>query len=273
MNKFSFYKPFLILVLFFSVWSCSKQADLGTPEFKIKDMDGKEIQYLDPSILKSIHQDLISKGRIADAGTLLQKYNEETGVLKGAANVQITKFVNVPIDSALIPVRKDTVPDNQKSVIFQPNAVWAFAHVQNLGDTGPKYQAPFGMMFDNINTTNPAYIVGTTGQSLRLEGTWINTSISTSNRPTLYYALRFPAGQWTNDGGATPQSWGQFCGNRGTSQATSGIKIWTTTPGYHVYYITHIAGIGWLSSWSSDGAFSGFLGLRLEAFAFRILQY
>lgn len=98
---------------------------------------------------------------------------------------------------------------------------------------------------------------------------WLETdSTLKSTRPVVKYRLVNPNGSLTSTG-----TWGQYVGTKGQRKAVVGLEMWTTTDGFHVWYIAHNQTIGWGNGWHNDGQFAGTFGKRLEAYAMQILQY
>jgi hypothetical protein len=252
-----------ILTLAFLL-SCSKEAQNSSKSaFLIKDIYGKEVNYLQPEILTSINKTLISEGRNEDAIKLHQLYDFKTGILKSANGklTQQTLPTVVVIDSSKIKLG-DTIINNQKSA-WQPQGVFAYAHCQDYGNLGPFTQCAA------LYTINPVPFVGTTGKGKRLEAFTLQTDPSLFNtRPTVYYSLMLPNQTWFSY-----CTWGQETGSEGRSQATIGLKMWSITTGWHLYYVNHNSQVGWNNPWEYDGYPAYSVGHQLEAFAFQILNF
>ncbi len=236
-------------------------------EFGVKDINGNVVSYLQPSLLSAINESLIKEGRSDDAKQLHQLYDFNTGYLKsikemdsGSLNLSVPSVIS--LDSASI-TSPDTILTKRLKSGWQPQGVFAYAHIEKLGDQGPFTQC------NALWTQNPDPYVGTTMRSLRLEEISLQTSPDLLNtRPTIYFSLMKPDGTWW-----AYATWGQWSGDRGYSHAKIGIKMWITTSGWHVYYLNHNEKSGWNHPWQYDGAPAYEYGRRIEAFAFQILQF
>ena len=258
----------ITLTVFFL--SCEKEEINSTKEaFAIEDVGGEVVTSLPPDLLSSIHQDLIQKGRESDANTLYDLYDQETGYLKKATvadkTVKLTSLSKIKVDSSkMVVMEEDTIPlPSLKS--WKQHYVYLYAHCQKWGDTGPYQQAP-----NDWNYYYRPYYAGTTKQSRRLEGMWLQTAqFLAPTRPDIKYQLVDPNGATSYPGTGT---WGQFVGTRGQSKAVIGLQMWSDTPGFHIWYIAHNQTTGWNGGWYYDGQIAG-TNKRLEAFAFYILKY
>jgi hypothetical protein len=255
---------FVVVLTFAFLFSCKKDTQNSSQNsFSIKDIYGKEVSYLNPEILTLVKESLINEGRNEDALKLTKLYDFKTGVLKSAKGIvsELSQPTVVIIDSSKINTIDDTVIFKVKNA-WQPQGVYAYAHVQDIGDMDATYQC-------TTNTNLPDQYCGTTGQGKRLEAFTLQTDPTLlSTRPPIYYALRKPDLSWW--GSAT---WGQETGWPGHSFTNIGLKIWSANPYWHVYYIAHNDVTGWNQPWHFDGQFAGIVGRRFEAFAFQILSY
>lgn len=264
MKYFKFSFLFLSLTYFFLI-SCQKEEKNASSnvDFSIKDMNGKEVNYLNPEVLLLVKKTLISEGRNEDVKKLISLYDFNTGLLK-SSNIKLSELTQptlVILDSSKIG-KSDTVKFKTKSG-WQPQGVYVYAHIQDLGSIGPFTQC------DALWTNFPYPYCGTTGQGKRLEAFTLQTDPSLiSSRPTIYYALRKPDQSWW-----ASATWGQETGVQGRSFTNIGLKMWSTTSGWHLYYIAHNDVVGWNQPWQYDGAFAGVIGRRFEAFAFQILKF
>jgi hypothetical protein len=240
---------FLISMFMLVVFSChqeeiEQQQERNISDFKITDIKGQTINTLPTDLLESIHQDLIRNKRNQDAQKLFESYDRKTGILKNYTSKQSTS-------------------NGRTEDVYEINLVYSMVHVGSLGDLPPCYQT-------QVADGNPPFsYCGTTGENRRLEGMSFQTDASLfTTRPALFYTLRNPDGSWTPTG-----TWGDFVGTRGQSKATIGLKMWSTTANYHIWYRAHNQSTGWNQAWQTDGAFAGVFNKRLEAFAFQILYY
>lgn len=256
----------IIVMVLLSIASCQKEeVNTSNDSFSIKDINGEVIKSLPPDLLVSIQNDLNQNGRTDDANKLSEMYDFQTGFLKGIDVAELEKEIgelNVvqAIDS--FSNTTDTLLNKTKGQ-YEPNGIFAYCHVAGLGDIGPFTQANY------LGADYPYPYAGTVGQGRRLEGMWLQTESSLFlTRPNVYYSLRFPDGSWSSTA-----TWGQFTGTRGQHKPTIGIKIWTNTSGYSIWYKAHNAGTGWNQPWHNDGQFAGIWNYSFEAFAFHILKY
>jgi hypothetical protein len=267
MKKYIYVSIAACAVFVLSFQSCKKTAissPVKSESFALTDVSNKSINYLDPELLQKIYADLITSGRNEDASQLYSQYDIETGFLKslGKKEALVSTFRNIPIDSSKI-VHVDTV-STLKAIPWHMNSVYADGWVEGIG-----LQSGILQVSDSSSTIISTF-VGTTGQSLRLEGFRLRCD---STILDIRYAIMYPDGTW--GGGFSTPMWDYWVGTQGQSQATSGIRIWFANSNqgdFHAYYRTHMAGVGW-GSWSGDGAVSGIQGVRLEAFAYQIIKY
>lgn len=140
-------------------------------------------------------------------------------------------------------------------------------HVQNQGDM-PK---PVGTM------VNGPEALGTRGQSLRVEGFWIDlTGDDLPADASISYQVHVQ-----NVGWMSAESDGDFAGTKGASQRIEAIKInLINLPGYDVYYRGHVQNRGDIPQidgdwgWVKNGAELGTTGssLRLEELQVKIVK-
>lgn len=240
----------IILIVLFTISCTDEKVAKKNSDFSIKDLNGEVVKSLPSDLLNSIHHDLIKKGRNEDALKLTELYNMETGILVG-------------FHDEVMRNRAANMASGKVNAQYAPNDVFAYVHQQSVGDIGPFTQAEY------LGANLPSPYAGIVGEGKRLEGMTLQTSSALLNtRPQVYYSLRNPNLTWTSTA-----TWGQFTGTKGQAKAVIGLKIWTSNPGYSIWYIAHNQVTGWNQPWHNDGQFAGIEGKRLEAFAFHILQY
>lgn len=270
--------------------SC-KKSDTSVPvqssTFALKNESNQIYQYLDPNVLISIHSNLLKSGRISDAAQVYAQYDTTTGFLKsmGKQEPVISLYKNTPIDSSKIISLTDTIPQVKLKSAWNPTGVYGEGWVQAHYWVGLGYKwfdgAGTGYQY-STNTGAPAKngaYVGTVGLALRLEAYKLYSSI-------LQYPISYSICQryiapgyaiWTwydNIPNGAYNGWNQQMGTTGLSAPTCQIKMaFANTPNFHIFYTTHMAGSGWQTTWSSDGQTSGVFGVRLEAFAYIIVQF
>lgn len=139
-------------------------------------------------------------------------------------------------------------------------------HVQNQGNM-PK---PEGTMVSGPDA------LGTRGQSLRVEGFWLDLSGDLPEGAKLVYQVHVE-----NRGWMTPVSDGDFAGTAGESLRVESIRIkLENLPGYDVYYRGHVQNVGDIPQvdgqwdWVKNGADLGTTGssLRLEELQVKIVK-
>lgn len=139
-------------------------------------------------------------------------------------------------------------------------------HVQNQGNM-PK---PEGTMIAGPDA------LGTRGQSLRVEGFWIELTGDVPEDANIVYEVHVQ-----NEGWMTPVKNGNFAGTAGKSQRVECIKIYLENlPGYDVYYRGHVQNVGdtpmvdgqW--GWKKNGEELGTTGSsqRLEELQVKIVK-
>ena len=132
------------------------------------------------------------------------------------------------------------------------------AHVQNLGDT----KGTFG---------DGTLLLGTSGQSLRLERVTINFTNNTGYEGSLRYKVHVQNIGWMDWAEA-----GESAGTEGRSLRLEGIKIELTgelAKHYSVQYHVHIQDYGDAQDWVSDGDVAGTTGesKRLENLSIKLV--
>lgn len=140
-------------------------------------------------------------------------------------------------------------------------------HIENQGDM-PK---PVGTMIAGPNA------LGTRGQSLRVEGFWIElTGTDLPANAAISYQVHVQ-----NEGWMATTGDGKFAGTQGKSQRIEAIKInLINMPGYDVYYRGHVQNVGDIPQtagswgWVKNGAELGTTGssLRLEELQVKIVK-
>lgn len=139
-------------------------------------------------------------------------------------------------------------------------------HVQNQGNM-PK---PEGSMISGPDA------LGTRGQSLRIEGFWINLTGDLPDDAKLVYQVHVE-----NKGWMTPVTDGNFAGTSGESLRVESIRIHLENlPGYDVYYRGHVQNVGDIPQvdgqwgWVKNGEDLGTTGssLRLEELQVKIVK-
>lgn len=266
---------FSLIITCTFLFSCKKEVvNTNQKEFAVKNIDGKQVEYLEPSLLKSVRSNLIENKRTDDAKTLYEQYDSITGVLKGS-NVTIPKrhVFNEKIDSSLIKVNRDTAELQMSTLkstnIWEPHSVYAIGHVQSYGWVGQTFQSDYVNMVKGFDET----FVGTTGWSLRLEAFKLflqpQLQADPNEKPVLYYTVYTNEYKWY-----TPVTWGQQAGTTGRSISIMKMKMYFGSgySNYHIYYKPHMQLNGWYSGWFYDGMVAG-ENVRLEAFAYYIFKY
>ncbi|MEA4805530.1 fibronectin type III domain-containing protein [Acetobacterium wieringae] len=140
-------------------------------------------------------------------------------------------------------------------------------HIENQGDM-PK---PIGTLVAGPNA------LGTRGQSLRVEGFWIElTGADLPAAAGISYQVHVQ-----NEGWMAVTGNGKFAGTQGKSQRIEAIKInLNNMPGYDVYYRGHVQNVGDIPQiegnwgWVKNGAELGTTGssLRLEELQVKIVK-
>lgn len=136
------------------------------------------------------------------------------------------------------------------------------AHVQNYGDVQGRTEMIGGI---------PTLILGTRGQSKRLERININFENNTGYKGKIQYQVYCQTYGWF------PWTWGgQNAGTMGESKRLEGIKIRLTGElalHYTIRYQTHIQGYGDNQGWVYNGALAGTTGesKRLEEIRIQIM--
>lgn len=139
-------------------------------------------------------------------------------------------------------------------------------HVQNYGNL-PK---PEGTMVAGADA------FGTRGQSLRLEGFWINLTGDVPEEANIVYEVHVQ-----DEGWIAPAKNGSFAGTEGKSERIEAIKIHLENlPGYDVYYCGHVENVGdipqingdwgWVKNNEQLGTTGS--GLRLEEIRIKIVK-
>lgn len=139
-------------------------------------------------------------------------------------------------------------------------------HVQNQGNM-PK---PAGTMVAGPEA------LGTRGQSLRVEGFWIELTGNVPKDANIVYEVHVQ-----NEGWMKPEKNGVFAGTTGESERVESIKIrLENLPGYDVYYRGHVQNVGDIPQvdgewgWKKNGEELGTTGssLRLEELQVKIVK-
>lgn len=139
-------------------------------------------------------------------------------------------------------------------------------HVQNQGNM-PK---PEGSLVSGPEA------LGTRGQSLRVEGFWIELTGNVPEGADIVYEVHVQ-----NEGWMTPVKNGNFAGTAGESQRVESIKIrLENLPGYDVYYRGHVQNVGDIPmvngdwGWKKNGEELGTTGssLRLEELQVKLVK-
>lgn len=127
-------------------------------------------------------------------------------------------------------------------------------HVQNIGNTA---------------WVSGGNVIGTTGQSLRVEGININLNQDSAHAlsGTIMYRTHVQDIGWTDW-----KTLGQYSGTSGRAKRVEAIEIKLTgqlATFYNIYYSSHIQNYGWLG-WASNGQTSGSTGISYRMEALRI---
>ncbi|WP_070372810.1 Ig domain-containing protein [Acetobacterium wieringae] len=139
-------------------------------------------------------------------------------------------------------------------------------HVQNQGNM-PK---PEGSLVAGPEA------LGTRGQSLRVEGFWIELTGNVPEGANIVYEVHVQ-----NEGWMAPVKNGNFAGTAGKSQRVESIKIrLENLPGYDVYYRGHVQNVGDIPQadgdwgWKKNGEELGTTGssLRLEELQVKLVK-
>lgn len=139
-------------------------------------------------------------------------------------------------------------------------------HVQNQGNM-PK---PEGSLVSGPEA------LGTRGQSLRVEGFWIELTGNVPEGANIVYEVHVQ-----NEGWMTPVKNGDFAGTAGESQRVESIKIrLENLPGYDVYYRGHVQNVGDIPmadgdwGWKKNGEELGTTGSsqRLEELQVKLVK-
>ncbi len=292
MKKTFFYTIVVFAITFLGLQSCKKYDNIKsepntTTAFSLKDANNQTLQYLDTGLLQKIHKDLLANGRTSDAAQLFSEYDTQTGYLKSLGkqpSIQ-SAFINVPIDSSKIKKVTDTsMTSAVKAALWHPYGELGYAWVQSHGwvntyypctGGGSGYQAQnFVSIGSGVNTGNGFQYVGTTGQSLRLEGFYL--TIDTTQFYLIYGIQTYP-GQWfwNNSGQGPVFGPGGYVGTQGQSMATCYLSMYftgSTANHFHIYYVTHHAVYGW-QTWCGNGEVAGMTNIQIQAFAYQIVKY
>ena len=139
-------------------------------------------------------------------------------------------------------------------------------HVQNKGDM----PQPVGTMVKGPDA------LGTRGESLRVEGFWIELTGDVPEGASIKYQVHVQ-----NEGWMTPEVNGDFAGTHGKSQRVESIRIsLENLPGYDVYYRGHVQNVGDVPQangdwgWKKNGEELGTTGssLRLEELQIKVVK-
>jgi|GEM_PF-3213439 len=139
-------------------------------------------------------------------------------------------------------------------------------HVQNKGDM----PQPVGTMVKGPDA------LGTRGESLRVEGFWIELTGDVPEGAAIKYQVHVQ-----NEGWMTPEVNGVFAGTHGKSQRVESIRIsLENLPGYDVYYRGHVQNVGDVPQangdwgWKKNGEELGTTGssLRLEELQIKVVK-
>lgn len=145
----------------------------------------------------------------------------------------------------------DTDLDFAKISHITRNELKAVGHIANYGW---------------MNSVSEGAVIGTTGQSLRLEATKLYLTDWNDNSAISYRAHVSDKGwlSWVNSG--------EVSGTTGEARALEAIQIKLTgdmAKLYDIYYRTHVADYGWLG-WAKNGETAGTTGGRIRAEALQI---
>ena len=227
-----------------------------------------------PSLLKSIHADLIDKNRIEDAKRLYATYDTASGYLKSLGKTDYpykNALQNEVIDSSKMPYPILEQSSKLKGQ-WEMGRIYGYAYCQDNVQAILGFQSDYSKYGGQFSV--PSSYVGTTGQNKRLFQMMIQAdlSLNPSTLPDIHYSLN----NWSNGvnlGWTGNATWGQWTGT--INVATCNIKMWfgSNFPNYHIWYCAHNEGTGWSRGWVHDGAVTGRDGWRMEAYAFMILQY
>ena len=266
---------FAVIITMVFLLSCNKDAQnfTNSPKsaFQINDINGKPVEYLAPSLLKAVHSNLIENNRAADAKTLYEQYDSNTGLLKGSTTAIPEQAKSVEkIDSSKMALNRDTIKISHLKAatdLWEPNAVVADGHVEGVGDQGKNARQS-----SVIPSGSEGEYIGTVGANRRLESIIINLQpefmLNPNERPVLNYSLKNGYNQWFSG------KWGSWVGIKGNSLANYYVRMWFDYgySNYHIFYVSHHEGRGWLTIWYYDNQTCGYSS-RMEAIAYKILKY
>jgi uncharacterized protein YjdB len=212
-----------------------------TTPFTIREISGSIVTELEPDLLSSIHQDLIDKNRKEDASKLTESYSLESG-----------KMLKKTVEK--LKISENSII-NGKAEVWDENIFKYKAYVNKQG--WQSWRAP-------------GEIAGTTGQRVAVLEFILSTDPFQPplERPALRYRAHVAHLGW--------EQWNTWdgVGGQGNTGHVEAIQMYSTTPGYNVWYQAHVTSKGWLS-WVSNGTTAGTTNEHrgLEAFKARIYQY
>ena len=207
--------------------------------FAVREMDGSIVAAIEPDLLSSIYQQLITDKRKEDAELLLQTYSSKTGEMLDEAKNNL-KFSGETISNARTEVWDENVFKYKALVHGQGWNQWV----------------------------QPGEVAGTTGQNRPIYQFMLSTDPFSPpyERPAIRYKAHIAYKGWLQW-----QSWDGVAGQIDYMQA---MQIYSQTPGYNVWYQAHVEQLGWMS-WVSNGQTAGTVGQSksLQAFKVRIYNY
>ena len=165
--------------------------------FAIYDINGKQCQYLEPSLLKTIQKDLISKGDKAKASELMEQYDNITGVLKSSNFIVSQLSENEFRQESILKTTNGTV-----------TVITGQGHVEGI-----QWQ-PLKILYPVYTVGDPINYVGIVGQSRRLEAFIMNYGgFDPNTYPKILFSMKNGLGVWKT------AQWSQICGTTGQSLA------------------------------------------------------
>jgi Clostridial hydrophobic W len=245
---------FTCVCMYSTLISCSKNEEVVlapqvSDTFFIKNMNGDVVGDFDPSLLGSIHQDLIVRKRVDDADKLSKTYDIKTGKL-------LSPFVNEAKKSS-----------KSSRVVSTALAFYSEAAVGNYNNWLPRSNGYCGTVGQSLPMMS---IRVQTTSGLSLTGGYINIS---GINPQLTYATHLANVGWTSSvsqSNVSPTGPGPYA-NYNPIEA---IVFQTGNPSCYVWYQAHVANKGWLG-WVPNGQIAGTTGQsrNLEAVALQIFLY
>lgn len=175
-----------------------------------------------------------------------------------AGTVGKSKRMEAIIISLSDTIQKPVDSGNDSSVENQSTTITYSGHVQTYG---------------NVKAVKNGEVLGTVGQSKRIEGIKIDLSQPSTNTlsGSIVYSAHIQTYGWSQE-----VTHGTYCGTTGQSKRLEAVKINLTgelAQQYDIYYRTHVQTYGWLG-WAKNGESAGTEGYskRMEAVQIQLVK-